>query len=34
MRKANAERIQNHFCSLTITHKAPEGVFLGGFAML
>ena len=34
MRKANAERIQNHFCSLTITHKAPEGVSPGGFAML
>ena len=34
MRKANAERIQNHFCSPTITHKAPEGVSPGGFAML
>ncbi len=34
MRKANAERIPNRFCSPTITHKAPEGVSPGGFAML
>ena len=33
MRKANAERIPNRFF-LQLTHKAPEGVSPGGFAML
>ena len=34
MRKANAERIPNRFRQSTTMHKAPEGVSLGGFAML